>query len=406
MKKQGNDVATRLLQLQAALENVGVQLWAPDKYKQVQELSTKGDDAYRQSEFDQALDLYKQGVATLEDLQSQVPTVKQDNLDAGSRALDAGDYETAIKSYTIVTAIDPKDTAANHDLERAENLEEVLALIKDGDFEENDGKLDEARDKFIAASKLDPEWKPARQAVKRVDALIAKRRFDDAMSVAFTALADRHYDKAKAAFQRAQRILPHSTEPADGLQQVAIAIRQDKIEGHRKAALAESGKEAWPDAIKEYQAILKLDPTLVFANQGLAYARARQRLDIAMNRYIDNPALLAADNELAAAKQLLVSAANEDPAGPKLQAQMDSLSQLISVARIPISVQLNSDNLTDVTVYRVGHLGRLESTSLQLVPGQYTIIGHRQGYRDVQKTLTVIGGQPHKSVYISCTEKI
>ena len=406
LQKEGNDVATRLLQLQAALENVGVQLWAPDKYKQVQELSNKGDEAYRKSEFQQALDLYKQGVATLEDLQSQVPTIEQDNLDTGSRALDAGDYETAIKSYTIVTAIDPKNAAANHDLERAENLQEVLALIKDGNFEENEGKLDVARDKFIAASKLDPEWKPAREAVNRVDALIAKRRFDDAMSVAFTALGNHDYARAKTAFQRAQKILPHSTEPADGLQQVAIAIRQDKIDAHRKAALEAIDKEAWPEAIKEYETILKLDPTLVFANQGLAGAKARQRLDSAMNRFISNPALLAADNELAAAKRLLVTAANENPAGPKLQAQMDSLSQLISVARIPISVQLNSDNLTDVTVYRVGHLGRLESTSLQLVPGQYTIIGHRQGYRDVQKTLTVIGGQPHEPVYISCTERI
>ena len=406
LQKESNDTATRLLQLQAQLEDVGVQLWAPDKYNQVLDLGKKGDAAYRNGDYRQALDMYKEGVKTLDDLNSEVASVKAENLSRGKAALDKGDYRSAIKAYTIVDAIDPNDSEVKKQLQRSENLQQVLALIKDGDYLESEGKYKAARIKFAAARKLDPAWQPAAESVKRVDAEIAKRNFDDAMSVAFTALEAGHYDKASAAFRRAQKILPGSTEPADGLEQVKIAVRQQKIESRRKSARLAISAENWPAAIAAYQKILAIDPTLVFAQSGLKRVEGRLQLDQAMEKYIQHPTLMSSDTELANARKLLVEATRVQSSGPRLASQMDKLSQLISVARIPVTVQLKSDNRTDVTVYHVGHLGKLESTSLKLVPGKYTIIGQRDGYRDVQRQLTVLGDKQIKPVYISCTDKI
>lgn len=406
LEHEGNSIATQFLQLQVVLENAGVQLWAPDTYERAQTLSADGDEAYRHSRFQQALDFYKQGVSVLEDLKSKIATVKSDNLQRGSMALAKGNYHAAIEAFRIVTAIDPDDAAAHQDLQRAENLHQVLALVKDGRYLQHEGKLDEARRKFVAAQKLDPQWQAAKKGLQQVNERITRRRFDDTMSVAFTALGNHQYGKARAEFQRARRILPGATGPGDGLEQVRVAIRQDEIETGRQAAQTAIADENWPAVISVYEKVLALDPSLVFANRGLERAKARLALQRQMHRLITDPALMASNDELAFAKQLLVRASTAQSAGPHLQAQMDQLSQLIALARIPVTVQLKSDDHTDVTVYHVGHLGKLESTFIKLIPGTYTIVGQRDGYRDVQRKLTVVGGEQVKPVYISCTDKI
>lgn len=406
MQEQGSKIASELLRRQVALEDKGVQVWAPADYKKVLALSRQGDDAYRDNRFKQALDLYSQAVSVLKNLDSQVDSVKAANLANGKSALSAGDFRTAIQAYTIVNAIDSDNKDAKHQLDRAENLEEVLALVKEGEFFENEGRLNDARQKFSDAADLDPEWQRAGDGLDRINHKIAKQKFDDAMSVAFTALGNHQYDKARDAFRKAQSILPASGEPSDGLEQVAIAQRQEKIDALKdKAASAMSGED-WAGAISTYKQILGIDKTLVFANKGLARAKARLDLEKSINRYLAQPTLMESDEELGDARQLLVKASRLENPGPKLQKQLNDLSELISLARIPVNVELRSDNHTDVTVYKVGHLGKLESTSLKLVPGQYIIVGQRPGYRDVQQVVKVLGGNPPDPVYVRCTDKI
>lgn len=404
-EQQGSDIATKLLRLQVELEDQGVQIWAPEKYNQVLDYSADGDTAYRDKDYEHALELYQKGVDVLQSLRAGIDTVKSDNIEAGNAALLAGDFESAIKAFTIVNAITP-DSDAKRQLERAENLETVLALVKDGEFLESEGKLDDARDKIAQAVDLDSKWQPARTALARIKDKLAKRSFNDAMSIAFTALADEQYDKARAAFERAQKILPNSKEPGDGLQQIEIAQRKRAIDAYRKSATAAVDAEEWDTAIDAYRKILDLDSTLVFATTGLDQARDRLALEKELNRYLAQPTLLSSDEELSRARGLVADATRVEGPGPRLTRQIDDLSQLISLARIPVSVKLQSDNLTDVTVYKVGHLGRLESTSIELLPGRYKIVGQRRGYRDVEYELTLVGGRHTDPVYISCTEKI
>lgn len=406
LEEEGDAVAAELLRLQVELEDAGVQIWAPERYASVTDITNEADTAYRDDAFEEALTLYKKGVDILEELKAEMASVKAANREAGERALAAADAEAAIRAYTIVTAIDPDDADAEHQLERAEHLEDVLDLMEEGRFLEGEGRLTAAREQFEAARNLDPDWQPAQEALDRVAGKIATRRFNDAMSAGMTALSDGQFDEARGAFEKAQSILPASPEPADGLEQVEIAIRRQRIDEHREAAEQYAMQEEWSKAIEEYEAILELDETLVFASNGLERARYRLALDRRLEHFLARPTLLASDEELARARETLVEATRVDRTGPTLEAQIDRLSHYISVARIPVSVELRSDNKTDVTVYQVGNLGRIESESLELLPGSYTIVGKRRGYRDVEYELNLIGGKPAEPVYIACTEKI
>ena len=89
-----------------------------------------------------------------------------------------------------------------------------------------------------------------------------------------------------------------------------------------------------------------------------------------------------------------------------LRRQIDSLAKVLAVATTPIRVELVSDNLTEVTVYRVGRLGRFTERSLDLRPGTYTVVGSRAGYRDVRRRLTVSPHQSSKPLEVRCEEEI
>ena len=57
-------------------------------------------------------------------------------------------------------------------------------------------------------------------------------------------------------------------------------------------------------------------------------------------------------------------------------------------------------------VYRVGEMGTFDNKTLRLTPGDYTVVGSREGYRDVRTTLSVRPDAGTVSLDIRCTDKI
>ena len=78
----------------------------------------------------------------------------------------------------------------------------------------------------------------------------------------------------------------------------------------------------------------------------------------------------------------------------------------IAAAEVPVAVALTSDNQTIVTIYRVGRIGAFERKDMELLPGRYTIVGSRSGFRDVRRELMVMPGQTPPPVAIQCEEPI
>jgi hypothetical protein len=165
-------------------------------------------------------------------------------------------------------------------------------------------------------------------------------------------------------------------------------------------------RELWNDAIARYREALALDPTLSFAIEGLARAQYRADLVAKLDALIDSPRLLLGDEVLAEAANVLAEAQSVDDPGPSHSSKTEQLAALIEVASTPIGVTLVSDNMTEVTVYRVDELGTFTSLQLKLKPGQYTAIGARRGYRDVRKQFTVLPGRDNGPVEVICVEPI
>jgi eukaryotic-like serine/threonine-protein kinase len=406
LKDEGKRIASELLRAQVELEDSGVLLWAPESYANVSKLAESGDQFYRDENFQEAIDAYEAAITLLDELKEMIPAMLESNLATGKAAINNGDSTTALISWSIAHAIRPLDAEINNQLLRAENLEDVLTHMKMAEFHERESALKEALKAYLAAVRLDPAWTPADDGASRIRSEIARRAFTDAMSVGFTQLATKEYKAARLAFNRAQKIFPNSDEPADGILQIDLAERMDVIEDHQQEASDLVDSEDWPKAIEEFKAVLALDQTLVFAKEGLKLAEERLELDNTLNRFLQQPTIMHNDDEFAAAKRALVSASRAKPTGPRIKNQLSTLSRLISVARIPITVQLNSDNKTDVIMYKVGSFGKMENKALQLIPGEYTIIGTRRGYRDVRQKLVLLAGISIAPINVRCVEKI
>ena len=86
--------------------------------------------------------------------------------------------------------------------------------------------------------------------------------------------------------------------------------------------------------------------------------------------------------------------------------QARPVERLIAGAEKPVRVALASDNQTEVTIYRVGRLGAFEHKDMELLPGRYTVVGVRPGYRDVRRELTLLPGSAAPTLVIRCEEPI
>ncbi len=406
LKVEGKQLAEELLRRQIDLEDIGGRIWATENYDQSADLGLAGDDAYREEKFQLAVDNYRQAISLVNEAIDRVDEVFAENQALGEAALLSGDANTAEAAFLILSAIEPDNKSHQTNLKRAENLDEVQRLISDGEIIERNGDFQAALANYQQAKTLDPAWQPAVEAVRRVKQAITNQKFNDQMSKGFSNLNKENFALAREAFNAAQQLLPNSSEPEDGLQQVNIAELRKQT-----AALAQQAEEFsqqgnWQQAIEKFEEMLVLIPGSTVAEAGLKNAKARAQLDEKLNRFINEPHLMREDEELNTAKRALLEAARIKQPEDYLKAQINQLSHLISLARISIAVDLTSDNKTEVTVYRVGEFGKLNSKRLSLIPGIYTFVGKRPGYRDVYEEVAIKGDKPLVPVHISCNEKI
>ena len=405
-KQAAETVASSLLRLQIELEDLGGQLWAKAAYDQVTVIGNLGDDAYRNQNYETAIEKYSQAIAVLEASLQKVDAIFQTNLDTGNQAIIDGDAEKAIQAFMILVAIKPDSLELQASLRRANNLREVMQLAATANAEEKNGELQTALRLYQQAYQLDANWAVAKTGVARVQKTIRLNRFNDKMSDAFTALNSKEYAAARDAFAAALSLQPNSTAPNDGLQQVELAILQDSIESHMTSAVAQTKTENWADAKTQYEAVLALSPGTTQASDALKRVEKRLEIQRTLDQFINQPELMMADDQLQAAKDLTLQAARIRDRGPELKDRIRKLSHLVSLARIPVTLTINSDNRTSVTIFRQGNFGKFEETSLALFPGVHTIVGKRNGYRDVQQDITIKGTERALSIDIRCSEKI
>ncbi len=190
----------------------------------------------------------------------------------------------------------------------------------------------------------------------------------------------------------------------DYLQQARAELQFQQTRPLLNEASAAQQREDWQAADTAYLKALAISPYLKAAHQGreqvTLYIEAHRRLDA-----LKLPDGLYDKVIRARAKEWIAYVREKKLNDRKIAKALTDLVATLKLVQVPVSLVLTSDNQSDIEIYGVGKLGRLERQTMQLVPGDYIVVASRPGYRDARATLKVRPGKP-TTLDIRCTESI
>lgn len=392
------------LQAQPDLQNVAI--WAAENWQNASNAAARGDEEFGQGSFSAALKAYQDAASQLQTTLDKREQILQTKLAAGWQFLQENRVNAATAAFEAVLAMQAVHQQAQLGLERAGVREQVLEIVTKAQQAEVSDTLEQAAEAYTLALQLDPLYLPAQEALQRLSVELRERAFRDAMGMALQALDKQQFALADQALTEAASLKPDDQTLKDSRRRLSSARRQASLNGLRKQAQALVQSEKWSAAVETYRRALKLDSKAAFAINGLSRAQKKQQLHQQLDHYLADTTRLYSDDPLDNAGKLLAAnqqiAANE----PILAEKLAALQLAVNLAVIPVDLLLLSDNLTQVSIYKVGRLGRFEQKQISLRPGKYTITGSRQGYRDVLKVFEVKPGSSGLSVKIQTEEQI
>ena len=379
--------------------------WAGPDFARLERQAAQAGDLLRRGHPDQALPLYRQAAKKLQNLLRGRPERFVRAMSAGEAALQQGDGNTARAAFARALAIRPGDAAAQKGLDRAQSLDQVVALYTKALQAEQNGQARDAISFLEQAVRIDPDWDQAGQALERIRQQVLEERFSRAMADFHQAMLDKNSEEAAGHLARAARIRPDSPHVAQGNKELALLRKQQQLTRlGRRLGAAESGEE-WQKVQAIAGQMLRLDPDSATAREAGKKAEKRAELDQRLVRIIKQPERLAEEAVLAEAKEILAVARATLNPGPRLAEQLQQVEGLVARAERPVTVTLRSDGATEVIIYHVGRMGSFAEKRVQLRPGRYTVVGTRPGFRDVRREIMVRADR-NEPLLIRCTETI
>jgi len=405
-REEAQGLAAQVARQLEALRAKAVQRWAAAPFADAEAQIAKAAAAFDAKDFRAAVEGYRAVSASLAALEAdsgkQLETAKA----AGFAALASGNLDAAAAAFDLALAIAPTDAAALRGKARVASFPAVQQQMQIAATAEASGDVPAAASAYRAALKLDPETDTARAALARIEGRAASARFEKTMAAALSALAGGRLDEADRELKAAATQRPGDAAVTEARTRLDRARREQQLAALDTQAAADVRAESWAAAVKRYEAVLAIDPSLAAAQSGLAAARPRAALAARLDAWIAQPARLSSDAVHAEASQALAAARAIGNPGPVLQKQIATLDQLLSAAATPQEVSLQSDDKTEVTIYKVGVQGKFKDKRLALKPGRYTAVGARPGYVDVRVEFEVTADAATAPVQIRCEEKL
>jgi len=405
-RKEAQDVLAELLTQQEALEFLEVKQWAQDEYAAALEVASIGDEYYRTQDFQLATESYTQGRDNLVEIQALVPAVLNQNLAEAQNALDAQDSVVAQNKFSLALLLDPDSDVAQIGLERALALDEVSSLFVEADNLLEDGELEAAQVIYRQIVSVDSYNQDAQQRISEVAGLILQREFSLIMSSGYAFLENDNPDQAIAKFERAASLGINQEQARAAIMQTENEIANAEISVIQLNITEAESQEQWHAAVVEYDNALEIDANLVFAINGRDYASKRAQLDDLLVSAIETPDRFYEQDVFQQTLDVYYTGRAIENPGARISDQLQKLQLLLETSQVPLDIQIVSDNLTDVTILKIGNLGLFEQTMVSLKPGGYVAVGKRIGYRDVREEFVVGFNQTPDSVLVQCVERV
>ena len=398
-----------LSELLARLEDLkvnGVLFWGGEDWSDALIYQAEGDSAYTLRQFNTAVLKYRESMQILIDLELSIPERLSLALKEAGDALMQGNQELAIEQYEIALAIEGINQEAKVGYERALKVDRVIKSMVEADVFSNSGEWEKAIISYENALIIDPEWINAIKGLETSKQKLDEELFQKSLSRGYQLLSEEKFEETKIEFDQAFKINPNSRDALQAIEELELRARISKIESIQFEALIAEVNEQWVLAKKYYQTILKLDANIKDASESLKTVNQRISLASDLIFFTANADNLSDDDLLKKAKKILKQANAIKKKGPVLLRQIENLANVISIANIPMNISILSDEMTNITLYKVGQLGVFRNKEMTLRPGVYKAVGTRNGFRDVSLRFKVLSDQIDQSFRIECKERV
>jgi len=324
----------------------------------------------------------------------------------GQASILSGNKNDAIANFEIALAIDGNNLDAKQGLDRALKLDQVLGRTQRGQTEFRMGSYEQAIESFEDALSIDPNWEPAITGLAQAKKSYADKLFQESLSKGYQSLKDESFDDAKSLFDQALSIRPSSQEALQALDELNLKRIASLTKSFKYKGLIAEVNEEWNQAKGFYEEILVIDPNLEEVKDSLSRAESRILLEAEMTSIIARSDAYNDNKVLGQAQALLETAKSIERIGPKMEGSIQKLDSLIRIALIPVDVIFESDELTEVTIFKVDQMGTFQQKIVSLRPGIYTARGSRKGFKDETIRFRVQPNKQNQRVRIICNKKI
>ena len=397
---------SELLIKMESLKLEGILFWGMGDWEQVLLAQQAGDSAFIDQKYDLAAIQYRQALQKLSDMEISIPDVLANALEQGSKSLTNGNKDEAISNFEIALAINGNNAEAKRGLDRALKLDQVIERTTRGETEFVLGNFESSVQSFENALKIDAEWKPAMLGLEKSEMAYEEQTFQSSISKGFQFLANGSFDDAERLFNQALLIRQDSKEAQQALDELNLKKIASLTKSFKYKALIAEVNEEWNQAKGFYEEILVIDPNIEEVKESLNRVESRILLDAEMTSIIARSDYYNDDKVFGQAQAILQTAKSIERIGPKMGALVEKLDSLIKIASIPMKVILESDELTEITIFKVAQIGSFQQKMVSLRPGIYTARGSRKGFMDETIRFRVEPNKQNQIFRIICSKKI
>jgi hypothetical protein len=389
-----------------ALDERAASRWATAEFAAARDGGARAAQRFAVGDYGAAAGLWDAASALLAGIDKTLPQQLAAAMKRGQDALAAGRTSAAREAFGLALAIQPGHAPATAGIARAARLDEALALVDAAQRDEQAGRPASAEAAYRKALAIDSAAPGAQAGLDRLSASRSADAFSVAMSRGLADAAAGRNEAARAAFNQALALRPGSREARDAIAALEQGQRASALELLTARAQAAEREERWDEALEAWREAAGLEPTLESARDGLARATPRAELQRRVDALNAQPERLWDPAGRAEARSLIETAATTGNPRERLAASVRELERLAKAAELPVRLRLESDGQTQVAIYRVGQYGSFASRDVELLPGRYTVVGTRTGYRDVRREIVLPPGTGTAAVVVRCEEPI
>lgn len=376
---------------------------APGALEAAFEAASLGRQLLNDGNFSGAKKVFDRGEGELKKAEQVLAEHVRESLLTGQKALTKGEKDQARKAFEAALERSPGNEVAMQGLKRAETIDRVYALLQQGQQMEKDARYAEAAESYKKAFGLDSFSAAAQEGQARAARLEKETKFATAKAAADAAFKAREWPKAIAEYQNALKVYPQKTDVQAQLKLARESAHKDAVQRALNKGFAHEKAYQWQEARSAYHETLQLEPDQSEAKEGYTRTGTVIRALLQYEKYVEAAEELANRARFQEAIKRFNDAMAVKPSYLANNERVQQLHALLMAQNKPVDVTFKSDGNTWVQVIGYRQPQKIESEIMKMLPGDYEVIGRRQGYRDVHMLLQVRAGTPPPTVTVSCT---